>query len=310
MRTASVLRAASLLAPPFVVVACTLNVQSVDRTVVSEASADIATLRSDLDAVGLGHAAVVVGPTEGTPTVGLLVRGLLAFDRDLDDVLSRVRADFDTSDTAATGLRFSLEGTREEAIAVEGIELALHRGTALDLSTTQGSVEVRGLEADARIVASSGSIDVTDALDVELRASSGSIRVEAQRGVLEASSGSIDFALTGAVEGHATSGSIHGRFGGGGELTCTSGSLDLELLGPLDRDLTLTTDSGSITLVVPPGLAARVEARAGTGSVDVSVGAVEHRGGDDFVGEVGDGATFVLRATADSGSVHIVERGR
>jgi DUF4097 and DUF4098 domain-containing protein YvlB len=269
---------------------------------------DVTTLRVDLEASDLGHAAVVVGPTEGTPTVGLVVRGLLAFDRPIDEVLAGVRAEFDTSSTP-TGLLFSLDGAREEAISVEEIELALRPGTEIDLTTGRGSVELRGLESDARIVATSGSIDVTDALDVELRATSGSIRVEAATGVLEASSGSIDLAMTGTVEAHATSGSIRGRFGVGGELGCSSGSLDLELIGPLDRDLTLNASSGSITLVVPPDLAARLEARADSGSVDVSVGAVQSDG-EDFVGELGEGGTFVIRATADSGSVHIVERGR
>jgi DUF4097 and DUF4098 domain-containing protein YvlB len=308
MRPAHLLRAATRLGPALALSACTLNVQPVDRTIVARATEDVTTLRTDLEAADLGHAAVVVGPTDEVPTVGLVVRGLLAFDRPIDDVLSRIRAEFDTASTP-TGLRFSLEATREEAISVEEIELALRRGTALDLTTTRGSVEVRGLESDARIVATSGSIDVSDALDVELRATSGSIRVEGRAGVLEAGSGSIDLDLTGAVEAHATSGSIHGRFGGGGELGCSSGSLDLELIGPLDRDLTLTASSGSITLVVPPDLAARVEARADSGSVDVSVGAVQHDG-EDFVGELGEGGTFVIRATADSGSVHIVERGR
>jgi hypothetical protein len=309
MRTAHFMRRATPFVPALALAACTLNVQSIDRTITSRTTEGVALLRSDLEARELGHASIVVGPTVADPTVGLVVRGLVAFDRRIDDVLSRIRADFDTADPAATGLVFSLEGTREEAIAVEEIELALRPGTALDLTTTRGSVEVRGLESDARIVATSGSIDVTDARDVELRATSGSIRVQAQRGTLDASSGSIDLEMTGAVEAHATSGSIAGRFGGGGVITCTSGSLDLELLGPLDRDLTLSADSGSITLVVPPDVAARVEASADSGSVDVAVGAVQHDG-DDFVGEIGEGGTFLIRATADSGSVHIVARGR
>lgn len=288
--------------------ACTLNVQPVDHRVSARTLDPVRALDADLRALALDDVEVVIGPTTDDPAVGVHLTGLLAFDRSVDTLVEGMVIGFDTTRPDATTLVFTRGALEDETVYVDALELALHEGTAIDLVTTRGSVELRGLNAPATISATSGSIDVEDATDVNLHADSGSIRVVATRGRLECDSGSIDMALTGPVVARATSGSIRGTFDGGGELTADSGSLDLTLLGPLDRDLVLEADSGSIDLIVPPDLAARVEANADSGGVDVQVGATGSGGGHSFVGDLNGGGAFVIRATTSSGSIRISTR--
>ncbi|MBN8615266.1 MAG: DUF4097 family beta strand repeat protein [Deltaproteobacteria bacterium] len=288
--------------------ACTLNVQPVDHRVSARTTDDVRGLSSDLRALALDDVEVLIGPTADDPTASVHITGLLAFDRSIDDLVSGMVIAFDASDPDATSLRYTAAALEAETVHVDALELALGEGTALDLTTTRGSIELTGLHAPARLHATSGSIDVEDATEVDLRATSGSIRVIATQGTLQCDSGSIDMEMTGPVMARATSGSIRGTFDGGGTLSADSGSLDLVLLGPLDRDLVLEADSGSIDLVVPDDLAARVEANADSGGVDVHVGATDAGDGHSFVGDLNGGGTFVIRATTSSGSIRISSR--
>jgi hypothetical protein len=77
------------------------------------------------------------------------------------------------------------------------------------------------------------------------------------------------------------------------------------LAGPLDRDLTLSATSGSITLVVPVGSSMRVETHVGSGGSHVHVGGVDASGA--YAGTIGSGG-FLVSATTTSGSISIVER--
>lgn len=289
--------------------ACTLNVQPVDHRVSAHTTDDVRAITTDLRALSLDDVEVLIGPTTDDPTASVHITGLLAFDRSIEDLVSGAVIAFDTTNPDATGIAYTPASLEEETVHVDALELALREGTAIDLETTRGSVELSGLAAAARIHATSGSIEVADATEVDLLADSGSIRVVARSGALACTSGSIDMSMTGPVTARATSGSIRGSFDGGGEMSADSGSLELVLLGPLDRDLVLEADSGSIHLVVPDDLAARVEANADSGGVDVHVGGT-HTGDDghSFSGDLNGGGPFVIRATTSSGSIHISSR--
>jgi hypothetical protein len=76
-------------------------------------------------------------------------------------------------------------------------------------------------------------------------------------------------------------------------------------VGPLDSDLTLSADSGSIQLIVPAGTSMRVETHTGSGSSHVRVGSLDTDG--DFTGTIGAGG-FLVFATTSSGSIEIEER--
>ncbi len=287
--------------------ACTLNVQPVDHRVTARTTDPIRTLDTDLRTLSLDEVEVVIGPTTEDPTVAVHLTGLLAFDRSIERLVDGMVIGLDATNPDAATLSFTPAALEDETVYVDALELALREGTAIDLDTTRGSVELRGLGAAAHIAATSGSLDVEDATEVDLRATSGSIRVIADHGTLSCDSGSIDMTMTGAVDATATSGSIRGRFSGGGVMSADSGSLDLVLVGPLDRDLVLEADSGSIDLVVPADLAAHVIANADSGSVDVQVGATDSDG-HAFVGDLNGGGAFTIRATTDSGSIRIVTR--
>jgi DUF4097 and DUF4098 domain-containing protein YvlB len=185
------------------------------------------------------------------------------------------------------------------------LDLPLH--TALELGTGAGSVEVSGLDGFVAVDTSSGSMRVVGAGEVRLHAGSGSIDVSAVRGELVAESGSIRMQLAGDVVASAGSGSIAGSFGAGGRLETRSGSIDVELVTPLERDLDLRAGSGSITLTVPAGVGFQLEAQVGSGSVHVAVQGAPHDG-SDYTGEVAGGGPFRVHVETESGSIHIVER--
>lgn len=285
--------------------ACTLNVQPIDHRLTARTTEAVSLLKTDLRALSLDAVKVRISPTTDDPTVSVRLMGLLAFDRSIEEVTADNVVGFDTADPDATRVRFTGGAIDAEGLYIDALELALHEGTAVELASTSGSIEMRGLHAPATLTASSGSIEVEDATEVQLRATSGSIQVVAESGSLQCDSGSIEMELTGPVRARTTSGSISGSFGGGGELSADSGSLELRLLGPLDRDLVLEADSGSIDLVVPADLAARVEARAGSGSVEVNVGSARSDDGHSFVGDLHGGGAFVIRASTSSGSIRI-----
>jgi len=241
--------------------------------------------------------------TSATVTVG----GLLQSGVDPSTVTRGVHIDWplDASDATARRLTIGYDGPALETVWTEGVTVSLPSTTALDLVGGSTSLEVDGVTGPIHLVVDSGSLAVTGAGDFVLEATSGSIDVQGHAGSATCTSGSVALDLTGAIVAGASSGSIGGRFGGGGTLSTTSGSIDVELVGPLDRDLTLSATSGSIHLTVPVGTAMRVETHTGSGSSHVHAGGIDSN--DDIATPMGSGA-FLVHATAGSGSIAITER--
>lgn len=289
---------------------CTFNVSSFARDVTSDLSSAPTRVRTDVSGLADlgGFDLTITGdPTATSASATVTIAGLLGSGGSADEAVRGVQIAWPDDPMLAGGhlLTVGYAGTAAETYWTEGMRVSVPSTTALDVNAGATSVYVHGVDADVRVVADSGSIGVEDAGHFELAATSGSISVTGHDGTATCTSGSIATDVTGALVAHATSGSIAGRFGGGGELSADSGSLDLELVGALDRDLTLSAGSGSIHLVVPTGTSMRVETHTGSGSSHVQVGGVDS--GDDFTGTIGAGG-FLVRATTGSGSITITER--
>lgn len=170
------------------------------------------------------------------------------------------------------------------------MDLVLPPGLELDVDVSSGEVEIDGMGA-AHVVASSGSITVTDALgDLDLRASSGRVVVDGAAGdvVIEASSGPVEArVVAGDLTVDASSGQVLIN-GVGGDLSvdASSGSVDANFLtgkkalieassgriavsfDSVPTLVDLDASSGDIELRVPTG-AYRVDADANSGDVEV-----------------------------------------
>jgi len=116
-------------------------------------------------------------------------------------------------------------------------ELTVPRRATVEARSTNGNVEVRGLDGPAALTSTNGTIELQDVGgDVEARTTNGDIRA---RG------------LGGRLDGRTTNGTIRA------ELRAAQ----------LDDDMQLTTTNGSIELDVAAGLAAEIDARASSGRV-------------------------------------------
>ncbi|GAA3007573.1 DUF4097 family beta strand repeat-containing protein [Actinokineospora diospyrosa] len=156
----------------------------------------------------------------------------------------------------------------------------------------------------------SGSVDVEGASTVNLRVSSGEVKVRRVSGAVnvKASSGSVDLVdVKGRVAVEADSGDVSARDVGDATLRADSGSVDAQgVNGAAD----LAAQSGNITVRLAK--AAAVKAVANSGSVDVTVPKGEYRvtahtdSGevDNGIGDYRDSGNH-LELSADSGDVTV-----
>lgn len=287
---------------------CTFNASWLEQVIPAEgAPGSFSTLDVDGTEPGSlldGTTMRVVG-TDRAASVDVRVVGLVGVNDDVGAITRGVQVLWDRIDASTMTVEVQ---ARElpDALWIDALHAEIAPSSDLVLRTTSGSIEVEGITGRVEAHATSGSIAVSGAGIVDLSATSGSIAVTAAAGNAHADSGSIDLDFAGWVDASADSGSVRGRIGGGGRVSADSGSIELELTQPLDRDLDLSADSGSIELIVPHGTAAAFDLACGSGTVRVRVGELTYDG-HELVGEARGGG-FTIRARADSGSIRISER--
>lgn len=139
-------------------------------------------------------------------------------------------------------------------------------------------------------------VQVPVGTDLELESTNGSIRVEGVAGGVAARStnGSVRLSdVAGGVRVRTTNGSIQTAFG--------PGSLP-------DRDMELRTTNGSVTLTLPDGAGAQIEARTTNGRINTDFPlTVQGRLGRRVSGVLGDGGPEI-RLTTTNGSIRIERR--
>ncbi|AKF03545.1 DUF4097 family beta strand repeat-containing protein [Sandaracinus amylolyticus] len=289
---------------------CTFNAEPFTRAVPAEHDAAITKLRVDIDGLGStfdGGDLVIRGADRPGASAEVTISGLVGVGDDPDQIASDMEVALQDGGDSVVELRLAYRGPAAESVWVDSVAIEQQIGTELDVSAGSATVDAAGLDAPfVNIHTGSGSIRLRDADEVILQAGSGSIDVVAGSGTLMADSGSITMAMSGPVLADTDSGSIDGSFGGHGELSADSGSLELELTTPLDGDVILGTDSGSITLVIPRGAGMSLDLDAGSGSVTVRAGGVSESG-ESFSGAINGGGEFRVRARAGSGSITVRE---
>ncbi|MCI0439238.1 MAG: DUF4097 domain-containing protein [Chloroflexi bacterium] len=121
------------------------------------------------------------------------------------------------------------------------IEIAAPSNTSFDISTSNGIVEVRGLEEDGEIRTSNGRIVVEGARGV-VRAgtSNGTIQVTDFVGSIDLSSSNGRISFAGALEP-----------GSENEMTTSNGDISVELDGTTGVELDASTSNGRITSDLP-----------------------------------------------------------
>lgn len=144
------------------------------------------------------------------------------------------------------GISFGTSGTRPY------LNVKVPRGLAVELRTSNGSVEAAGLVGSTDIRTSNGRLDFR-AIGGELKAhsSNGSITASGVTGKAELSSsnGSMELAeMGGELSASSSNGAIRveSAVGGDWRLETSNGKIEIDLLFPSDVSITATTSSGSL----------------------------------------------------------------
>lgn len=151
--------------------------------------------------------------------------------------------------------------------------------TALTTSTGAGDATVAGTKGPVKLSTGEGNLSVSDASGpLTLNTGKGSIVVRASTpATLSASSGDGDIQAVGvtsaAIAANTDSGSITWSGIAAGTVTASSGNGDIQItFTSVPDNVRVNTDSGSITLVLPPGATTyHVAANTDSGSVSVTV---------------------------------------
>lgn len=132
------------------------------------------------------------------------------------------------------------------------IEIRCPAGSDIVVGTASGTVRLRGSFGDVRVTTRSGSIDADEAVTIEARSVSGSVRVAvARQARVRVTSGRVDLGLArlGLADVSAVSGSVRIEVPQGARpataLRSLSGSVDTLAPGT-DGSITARTVSGSI----------------------------------------------------------------
>ncbi|HEX2381960.1 MAG TPA: DUF4097 family beta strand repeat-containing protein [Acidimicrobiales bacterium] len=136
-------------------------------------------------------------------------------------------------------------------------------GASVVVGSRSGSLRLSGRLGAVRATTMSGSIDVEEAAEVDLRAMSGTITVGACAGPcrIKTKSGSTHVGSAGSVELHIGSGRVRiDRVAGAVTVRAVSGSVTLEAGG--DGPVEVETMSGSVTVVLPSGCRPEVRAKS------------------------------------------------
>jgi len=215
--------------------------------------------------------------------------------------------------------------------------IVVPRRTSVECDSASGSIETANLQGSVRATAASGSVtgEAIRGGSVHISAASGSVRlsnaselsscelrsssgrasgehIQADRIRMNSSSGSVELrdARAQEIDLRSSSGSVNGWDVDCSRLTAESASgrstVEFSPSAPPNVTAEVTSISGSVTVVAPPGFAGRVEMSTTSGSVQCDLpltvqGRMSHR---HLSGTVGQGTgSLTLRTT--SGSVHL-----
>jgi hypothetical protein len=201
-------------------------------------------------------------------------------------------------------------GTRVRTRSDSGATTVRDVSGAVDIRTQSGAIDARGLGAGALVTTGSGSVDIAGVRgDLSVTTASSAIGLEGIGGPLRVrtGSGAVDAGMAGdgTVDIETRSSAVRVS-GASGALAVKTGSGAVHLRGhPARAAWEISTGSGRIDLRVPSAAAFRLDARTGSGSVDLTGASITGTAGKRSVtGTVGAGGPLV-QARSRSGSVRI-----
>jgi len=179
-----------------------------------------------------------------------------------------VSAEADLHDVVAEGRPIQLDGSTA-TIDSPGrrLDVRVPEGVDLVIGATSGRVVVRGRVGSVAVVSSSGRVEIDDAASVDVRARSGRVRIGRSRGETRvvSHSGRVEIGHCGLADVAVTSGRIVLRDAAGPvRVHCASGRVEVTMAGA--HDVEAETVSGRVSISLPHGTRARVDARP-SGSV-------------------------------------------
>ena len=175
------------------------------------------------------------------------------------------------------------------------IELVVPRQTNLDLHSSDGHIHASGVSGQIKIESSDGHLEATDL--------KGSIRLHTSDGHIEASG------LDGSLDASTQDGRVHvrGRFDDL-RMQTGDGSLSAEVLpgSKMSGNWSLTTSDGSISVRLPDGFAADINAHTGDGNISSQLPLLVSGvlGRSDLRGKLGGGGPTLQIRTGD-GSIRL-----
>jgi len=206
--------------------------------------------------------------------------------------------------------------TLRVALAVGPLHAGRVTGT-LDLEVMAGSIDANGVHGDLEASTGSGSVAATDHVgDLSITTGSGDVRMKTARGgsiSAETGSGSVEADRVEAKSFAVSTGS--GRIELGSvrapqvAVSTGSGGVEVDFGADID-DVEISTGSGSVTVQVPRGFGAQVDASCGSGHIESSVPMeVSKRKNHSLEGSFGDGKGS-LRVDTGSGTIRFEPRPR
>ena len=244
----------------------------------------------------------------------------------------RVRPDGTFGEGGRGGERVTVTNRGAGLEAWADLRIEVPAGRAVEIHEAVGETDVRAVQGSIRVDVGSGAVTaagVRGALSIET--GSGSVTVSEVEGELDVDTGSGAVDITGvrgaSVNVDTGSGGVDGSDiespmlsidTGSGHirldrvssadvtLATGSGSVEVELLERVDN-LLVDTGSGGVTLYLPSGVGAEIEAETGSGGIDVDV-PVQIRSvkRDHLIGRIGDGRGRIQIDTG-SGSIRLLE---
>lgn len=157
-------------------------------------------------------------------------------------------------------------------------ELKVPASASLDLKSVNGRIAVEGVNGDVILKTTNGAIHAARL--------GGDLLAETTNGKIEA------LGVAGALVAETTNGGIDA------EITAAT----------LAHDVELSTSNGGVTLTLAPSVAARIDARAGNGSVksDLTLGRVEREKRNALSGALNGGGP-TIRVRTSNGSIRLRE---
>jgi DUF4097 and DUF4098 domain-containing protein YvlB len=194
-------------------------------------------------------------------------------------------------DVRVTTMRFSWGGSGRSV----RIELTVPRNSNLDLHSSDGHIHASGVSGDIRMDSSDGHLEASDL--------KGTIRLHTGDGHIEA------YGLDGSLDASTQDGRlrVRGRFDNL-HMQTGDGSVTAEILpgSKMSGNWSITTGDGSISVRLPDGFAADIDAHTGDGSISSQLPLLVSGllGRKDLRGKLGGGGPTLQIRTGD-GSIRL-----